>query len=303
MVEAGLAKATVAISSYRHTSPGAEAIGLRTQGLRYDNIDEARFPRVAEDFLIASRTNEWDRDAALSVMDYFADPMIATFGRLDQDSFLEGQSHALPQPHPVRMELGEAILRRRSVRLYTGDPISMSDLAALAAYTAGITGEAEVPLTTGEHETYFFRAVPSGGGLYPIEIYIAAVRVDGLPKGVYRYSSRTNALVEYGPAASVDELTASISTPDDQLNTKGAAAIFLLAAVPWRSMRKYGPRGLRFVFHEAGAISEHIHLVSTSLGLGSTDCSSFYDDLANRALGFDGQFRLISHMAVVGWPA
>ncbi|WP_307481225.1 SagB/ThcOx family dehydrogenase [Microbacterium trichothecenolyticum] len=271
--------------------------------MRYDNIDEARLPRVAEDFLVASRTNEWDRDGALSVMDYFADPMIATFGRLDQDSFLEGRTYALPQPNPIGMELGESVLRRRSVRLFTGDSMSASDLAALLIYTAGVTGEAEVPLTTGAHEKYYFRAAPSGGGLYPVELYVAVINVNGLPKGVYRYSPRRNVLVEHGRAMSVDELAASISTPDDQLNTRGAAAILLFGATPWRSMRKYGPRGLRFVFHEAGAMSEHVHLISTSLGLGSTDCSSFYDDKANLALGFDGQFRFLAHMAVVGWPA
>lgn len=303
MVDAGLAKSTVAISSYRHTSPGAESIGLRTNGLRYDNVDEPGIPRIAEDFLIASRTNEWDRESALSIMDYFADPMITTFGRLDQDSYPEGPTQALPPPHPISMELGEAILRRRSVRTYTGDPISLPELGALAIHTAGVTGEADVPLTNGDSETYYFRAAPSGGGLYPIELHVAVINVDGLDKGVYRYSSRRNALVTHGSAESVDRLVASISTPDDQLNASGAAAIFLLGAIPWRSMRKYGPRGLRFVFHEAGAMAEHIHLVSTALGLGSTDCSSFYDDIANVALGFDGQFRFLSHMALVGWPA
>lgn len=302
-MEAGLAKSTVAISSYRHISPGVEAIGLRTNGLRYDNVDEAQIPRIAEDFMIASRTNEWDRESALSVMDYFADPMIAAFGRLDQDSYPEGETHALPPPHTPGMELGESILRRRRVRVYTGDSVTFPELSTLIVHATGVTGAADVSLTDGESESFHFRATPSGGGLYPIELYVAAIKVDGLAKGIYRYSPRRNELVEHSPARAISPLLNSISTPDDQLNVAGAAALLLFGAMPWRSMRKYGPRGLRFVFHEAGAMAEHVHLTSTALGLGSTDCSSFYDDKANRVLGFDGQYRTLIHMILVGWPA
>ena len=47
---------------------------------------------------------------------------------------------------------------------------------------------------------------------------------------------------------------------------------------PWRAMRKYGARGLRFALQEVGAIAQQINLVCTGLGLASVESSSFYED-------------------------
>lgn len=61
----------------------------------------------------------------------------------------------------------------------------------------------------------------------------------------------------------------------------GAAVIGALVARPWRSMRKYGPRGMRLTLHESGAMSQQLHLAATALGLAGTDWSGFYDVPAN----------------------
>jgi SagB-type dehydrogenase family enzyme len=76
--------------------------------------------------------------------------------------------------------------------------------------------------------------------------------------------------------------------------------LLLLVGRPWRSMRKYGARGMRHVFLEAGAMAEHVHLAATALGLGSVDCSSVYDDEAHEALGMDGLYEALLHVVVVG---
>lgn len=88
--------------------------------------------------------------------------------------------------------------------------------------------------------------------------------------------------------------------PDENISCKYSNVIFLLVARPWKTMRKYGDRGLRFVFHETGAISQNIHLAVTGLGLGSVDCASICDDEMHEVLGFDGNFQTVTHTIVVG---
>ena len=68
-------------------------------------------------------------------------------------------------------------------------------------------------------------------------------------------------------------------------------------------MRKYGDRGVRYMFIEAGAIAENIHLASGAIGIGSVDCASIHDDQMHSALGIDGESSLVVHAVVLGAPA
>jgi SagB-type dehydrogenase family enzyme len=67
-------------------------------------------------------------------------------------------------------------------------------------------------------------------------------------------------------------------------------------------MRKYGNRGMRYVFLEAGAMAAHIELATTALGLGCVQCGSFYDDEAHEAMDFDGVYEALAHAVIIGVP-
>src|SRR5689334_22357570 len=109
MVMRGVPEASVAITSYRTVSPGIESIGLRTNQLRADSLDSGGFSRVAEEFLLAGRINPWDAEFSLSVRDYFGDPMIETYGKLDQESWPAGEVVELPASAAARISLDQAV--------------------------------------------------------------------------------------------------------------------------------------------------------------------------------------------------
>src|SRR5689334_18165614 len=146
--EHGEALASLAINAYRNVSPGPESVGVRTSGLKAEAIDDQRIGRVAEEFMLASRINRWDSEMALSVAEFFGDPMIETYGKLDQDSFPEGPVLALPDSEPARLSVDEAIRRRRTTRYFTGDPVSLRQLAALVRNGGGVTARGDVPKST-----------------------------------------------------------------------------------------------------------------------------------------------------------
>lgn len=254
--------------------------------------------------MLASRINRWDVETALSVAEFFGDPMIETYGKLDQDLYPGGPVVDLPESEPARLSVDEAIRRRRSLRYFTGDSIGLRQLAALLRNGGGVTGRAEVPKSLGETVTYWYRAAPSGGGLYPVELAVVTRDVAGLDRAVYRYSPRRDQLVQIGGVSRADALVGSLSGDKEfQAGVRLTAAIVCFIATPWRSMRKYGPRGLRFTLQEAGSIAENIHLTATALGVGTCDQSSFYDAEADAALDCDGVFRSVIHMILVGMPS
>ncbi|GGX74284.1 SagB family peptide dehydrogenase [Streptomyces hiroshimensis] len=295
-----LGHAAMAITSYRTVSPSVAASGLRTHQLRFENLGDARLPRPAEEFLAAGRLRRWNREDGLSASAYFADPTVTALAELDRETG-PGDAVALPASVPVVMELGEAVHRRRSVRTFSGDAVGLPELATVLRHAGGITAEGDVELMRGGTAVYRFRTAPSGGGLYPVEIWCAALDVDGLERGLYRYRAPADALAPAGGANAVTRVLDAMAVPEDLITLGAASALLLLVGRPWRSMRKYGPRGMRFVLQEAGAIAQNTHLTATALGLGSVDCASFYDDEINSAIGADGTAAAVLHTIVVGW--
>jgi SagB-type dehydrogenase family enzyme len=287
-------------NSTKEICPWANSISLRTAGLRYRTLSYSRASRIAEEFLINTRNVRNDRETEASIFHYYEDAstlMLSMAERADSGTL---GSTPLPTGIPLRMELGEAIRLRRSHRLYTGDPLPLDYLATMIRSAVGFTGQADVDLASGEQVTLSFKATPSGGRLLPLQLHVASINVSKLKKGVYRYDPLADALDQTAPAPTVDQLLSCIAAPDEVLSVSRANALVLLIGKPWRTMRKYGARGMRFVFMEAGYIAQNIHLAATALGFGTVDCASIYDDEAHEALGIDGLFDTLVHVVVVG---
>ncbi|GAA2786927.1 SagB/ThcOx family dehydrogenase [Crossiella cryophila] len=296
-----LRQAAISCTSYRAVSPDVHASGLRTHQLRFENLSANGLPRPAEEFLVGGRLRRWDRESALSASAYFADPTVAALAELDTEVLRDDEIVQLPPNIRTRLELGEAVSRRRSTRTYSGDPVGLPELATLLRHVGAITAEGDVDLMRGGTVTYRFRTVPSAGGLYPVELWVAALNITGLSPAVYRYAPRLDGLVQVGDAGVLARLSGCFAIPDDQITISSAAAVLCYVARPWRTMRKYGPRGMRFVLHEIGGMSQNAHLTVAALGLGSVDCAGFYDDEVNEVLGLDGVLTAVLHTSVLGW--
>src|SRR3972149_2273755 len=91
----------------------------------------------------------------------------------------------LPKHAHRGIPLEEAIEKRRSVRNYSGKPLTMSQLSQLVFSAQGITGKLY---------DQSLRTAPSAGALYPIEIYVIINDVEDLPRGIYHYSVLNHSL-------------------------------------------------------------------------------------------------------------
>lgn len=182
----------------------------------------------------------------------------------------------LPPSAPLVMPIGEAIAARRSERVHTGDALSLAQLAAILRAGYGVTGSGPegVPL----------RSVPSGGALYPLDLYVATSHVEGLGCDIHHYDPLRDAL-ERARSFAPSELERL--TPDPSA-IRDAAAIVFAAAVFWRARFKYGQRGYRFALLEAGHVAQNILLAATALGLASVPLGGFFDRQVNEFLDLDG---------------
>jgi SagB-type dehydrogenase family enzyme len=189
---------------------------------------------------------------------------------------------AVPKEIPERLAAFYALTRaRRSFRDFNGVPLARSELEALLTTACGVTGivrwgDRELPL----------RAYPSGGALYPVEIYPVVFAVDGLDPGVYHYFAAEDAL-EVVRAGVDSQLFVDAALPPERGMLSGAAVLVCLSAVFDRSERKYGEGVYRVIAAEAGHISENLLLAATALGLHGRPWGGIFDDLLNALLGFD----------------
>jgi SagB-type dehydrogenase family enzyme len=194
----------------------------------------------------------------------------------------------LPKPKYRGMVLEEAIEKRRSIRNYSTKPLSMAQLSQLLFAAQGVTGKMYDKA---------LRTAPSAGALYPFEIYVVINNVRDVPQGIYHYLvlDHTLELVKAG------DFSGKISDAGLEQDMLGAAgATFVLSAIFDRVRCKYGERGFRYAYIEAGHISQNIYLQAVSLGLGSVCAGAFLDERVNQLIGVDGYEEAVIYLHAVG---
>lgn len=201
---------------------------------------------------------------------------------------------SLPAPENVPAALGEAIGRRGSCRRFADSPLSLAALSTLLHNAYGLGDKylyGEVALLD--------RPVPSGGGCYPLELYLLVRNVESLPTRIYHYSVRHHALEGLGPLPPPDEIVALFL---GQPWLAMAQVIVVVTAVIPRLLYRYGDRGYRYVLIEAGHVGQNLALVSTATGLGSLSLGGFLDNELSGALGLNPAFEIPLYGIALGAP-
>jgi len=181
-------------------------------------------------------------------------------------SLMEGlEIIKLPKPRlSSTVSVEEALLKRRSIRNFKKEPLTLSEVSQLLWSAQGIT-----------EESMGLRTAPSAGALYPIEIYIVVGNVINLPPGIYKYNPKNHELVLIMKGDKRKEL--AISALGQKWIEEGAIVI-VISAVYERTTSKYGERGIRYVHMEAGHVSQNIYLQAVALNLGTVAVGAFYDE-------------------------
>ena len=257
---------------------------------------------ISEDYLLNFRRSEGDLGVVIGTYNY---SLPAATGAAANRDLEESDEDLLPLPAPKneRAPIGAVIRSRRSKRRYSGKSVSLQDLSTLLFHSAGITGRLEAEnapqsAVFGDQPYVDLHAAASGGGLYPVDVFIVALNVEKLPRQAYRYMPKSHALKPVPLSGPLPELTRLAQFLEIQAEKAG----FLIGYVYnfFENSRKYGEAGMGFAFIEAGGIAAHVHLLATALGLGSCDVGGFSKRRFERLFNADGVTRHMIHLTVVG---
>jgi len=177
----------------------------------------------------------------------------------------EGRVFTLPEPARTGdVSVEEAVALRRSVRDFGSDALSLQQLAQLAWAAQGVTDE---------HRG--FRAAPSAGATFPLEIDLLVRGTDELPDGVYRYLPHDHALEL---RVRGDHRGAVSQAALHQTWLRDAPVILVISTDMARTEARYGARAERYVHMEAGHVAQNVYLQATALGLATVAVGAFDDD-------------------------
>ncbi len=206
----------------------------------------------------------------------------------------DGRTVNLPSPRdwrkiePVSVEV--AIRRRRSRRNFGQEPFSLEEISFLLWATQGIRGRPSA--------THAFRTVPSAGCRHALETYLAALRVEGLDRGLYRYLPLSHQLLALeGP----DDLEYQVGmAADEQFFAGEAAATFFWTAMPYRMEWRYGPPSLKLIALDAGHVCQNLYLACEAIGAGTCAIAAYDQARADALVGVDGEEEFVIYLAPAG---
>jgi hypothetical protein len=149
-------------------------------------------------------------------------------------------------PEPFKRYLGLEI-----------DPLGPDDdLGGLLFLAAGVTRT-----TSGVGQTSYFRTAMSAGNLHPVEVYVV-----GNDLSVRHYHPLLHGLTTLRPGGG------------------DRPAALVLTGIPWRTCWKYGERGWRHLYWDAGTMAANVLAVAP----GASASLDFDDAGLSRLLGLDG---------------
>jgi len=193
---------------------------------------------------------------------------------------------------PLSLSLEQAITTRTSVRNFSPCELTLEQIATFFFYAYGVTRK--------NTDTSFprpFRVVPSGGALYPLELFFHTAHLEGHPSGIYHYNAAEHCLRHLQDGDDTQRISVALVQPELAL---GASLIIFLTAIFERSAFKYGERGYRFILLEAGHVAQNINLVANALGLGCVNIGGYFDREIDEYLDLDGITHSTIYMIAIG---
>lgn len=181
------------------------------------------------------------------------------------------------------LSVERALQQRRTVRDFKNSPLDLPQAAQLLWSAQGITDKDGL------------RTAPSAGALYPLQVYVAAGGVTGLSPGIYRYEPERHRLRRLAAGDRRTDL-ARAALGQDWLAQ--APLILVFGAVESRTTRKYGKRGIGYVYIEVGHAAQNVFLQAQALGLGAAVVGAFDDDAVADLLGMEADERPLYLMPV-----
>lgn len=186
--------------------------------------------------------------------------------------------------------LVQVLQKRESLRKFSSKKMDLDELSFLLHYAAGVNLQRK-------NDDYAPRFYPSAGGRYPNEIYLVPSKINGLSRFSYHFNVKRGYLEKLFSFNSYSEIVQTIT---NQNWIEDASAVVCISAVFDRTIVKYGDRGYRYCFLDAGHLAQNIYLLSTAMGLKCCAIGGFNDLAINIHLGLEDSDEKIIYLLAIG---
>ncbi|MFB3188390.1 SagB/ThcOx family dehydrogenase [Staphylococcus pseudintermedius] len=232
--------------------------------LRYDDISENWFEATK----IYRPSMGWD---APGVNNLLRSPILQEISTRAGKKYDDLPLIPLKKPLSVDMGILEALQNRYSTYEFNNESITFEELSSLLFAAYGVI----------QRKEGLRRTVPSGGALYPLDIYILVNNVNGLKHGVYHFDPYRDGIIFLHDFDNEEFYEAMLQKE----NVEGFAFGIVIGGSFWRSRFKYGHRSYRFSLIESGHVMQNLDLVATALNLKGRPYGGFIDDELTKIVG------------------
>jgi SagB-type dehydrogenase family enzyme len=187
-------------------------------------------------------------------------------------------------------DITQVIKQRKSSRVYSKELLTLEEISYLLWCTQGVK-KFNYTISTK-------RAVPSAGSRHPLETYLAINRVEGLPKGLYRYISLEHKLIKIQEDPQI--MKKIVEGCNNQKFIGKSAVVFIWNADIYRMKWRHGERAYRYIFLDVGHVCQNLYLSAAVINCGVCAISVFLDDKLNNLLNLDGKKEFVIYAAAIG---
>ena len=195
----------------------------------------------------------------------------------------------LPTPSlKGKISVEEAIFKRKSIRMFKTEPLSLLQLSQILWASQGIT------YATGH------RAVPSAGATFPLEIFILVGEntVESLKSAIYHYEVNSHSLSLHREG---DFRQTLCEAALDQHFIATSPVSMVVCALFSRTTSRYGRRGERYIHMEAGHLGQNISLQAIAIDLATVMVGAFHDEEVSMVLKTEPQIKPL-YIIPIGKP-
>jgi thiazole/oxazole-forming peptide maturase SagD family component len=192
---------------------------------------------------------------------------------------LAGSYHRVP-----RSRFRSLLERRTSTRLFSGRPVRFANMLGMLWAAYGVQARRD------RHTLLHGRAVPSGGGIYPLRLTLVNMKKTGkLNAGIYAVHFRNNQSIGFTKISKHwRDVYGSFGDPD---LLRRAHGVIIISGDFELTARKYGNRALLYVALEAGHAAQDALLAATEFSVGAIEIGGFLEDQVRALLKLQDRLR------------
>jgi SagB-type dehydrogenase family enzyme len=170
---------------------------------------------------------------------------------------------------------------------------TLAEIGHFLWYVYGLTQYTQTALSgvlpNGESNSYigqsFRRFVPSGGALYPNELYVY-LKLSDMTAGIYHYSAAHHSLVLLREGNYDSYLSRSLGS---NVDISACFGTVLISTVFWKNFYKYHNFSYRLQGLDAGVVLGQALAAAERMGITTRVCYQFLDRALNHLLGLSEQ--------------